>query len=383
MSNKTKSRVLIVDDTPANIKILADLLRGQYMLSVATSGPDALRIAQSDDRPDLILLDIMMPGMDGYEVCRQLKAQPKTSDVPVIFVTAMNEVEDETRGFELGAVDYITKPIRPAIVQARVAAQLELALSRKVLERQNQELSDSLRVAAEVQRTLLPKCPPTIPGLDIAGCCIPCDAVGGDYMDYLAGQESGGRGFAFVIADVSGHGPASALLMAAARASLRMRMQRPGTLAEVLTEMNVQLTADLDGTWRFVTMLLMAYDKGVLSWSVAGHDPALLVDPISGTVRELPGTGMVLGMDGHAQFDQFSMPMAGAGTVLVLSTDGVNEAANAAGEQFGRDRLRAALMANASLSAQGILDAVVAEQKRFCGDVPRNDDLTMLVLKLT
>lgn len=382
MSNETKSRVLIVDDTPANIKILADLLRGQYVLSVATSGPDALCIAQSDDRPDLILLDIMMPGMDGYEVCTQLKAQPKTRDVPVIFVTAMHEVEDETKGFELGAVDYITKPIRPAIVKARVAAQLELALSRKVLERQNHQLSDSLRVAAEVQRTLLPKSAPTIPGLDIAGCCIPCDAVGGDYMDYLAGHESGGRGLGFVIADVSGHGPASALLMAAVRASLRMRMQRPGTLADVLTELNVQLAADLDGTWRFVTMLLMAYDQGVLSWSVAGHDPAMLVDLASGTVRELPGTGTVLGMDGHARFEQFSMPLDGAGKVLVLSTDGVNEAANAAGEQFGRERLQACLLANAKLNAQGILDAVVAEQKRFCGHVACNDDLTMMVLKL-
>ena len=324
----------------------------------------------------------MMRGMDGYELCRRLKADARTKDVPVIFVTAMNEVEDETKGFDLGAVDYITKPIRPAIVKARVAAQLELALSRKVLERQNQQLSDSLQVAAEVQRTLLPKGAPTIPGLDIAGCCIPCDAVGGDYMDYLAGQDSGGRGFAFVIGDVSGHGPASALLMAAARAFLRMRMQRPGTLAEVLTEMNVQLAADLDGTWRFMTMLLMAYDKGMLSWSVAGHDPALLVDPAAGTVSELPGTGMVLGMDGSVQFDQHSMPLAGAGKILVLSTDGVHEAANAAGEQFGRERLKACVLANAQLGAQGILDAVVAEQKRFCTGMLCNDDLTMMVVKL-
>ena len=123
-----KSRILVVDDTPANIKILADLLRKDYLLSVATSGADALEIAGSEDRPDLVLLDIMMPEMDGYEVCRRLKADPKTQDVPVIFVTAMSEVDDETKGFSLGAVDYITKPIRPPIVQARVAAHLELAL---------------------------------------------------------------------------------------------------------------------------------------------------------------------------------------------------------------------------------------------------------------
>jgi CheY-like chemotaxis protein len=126
----SKHRILIVDDTPANIKILADLLRKDYLLSVATSGPEALQIAASDDRPDLVLLDVMMPEMDGYEVCRRLRADLRTQHVPIIFVTAMSEVDDETRGFSLGAVDYITKPIRPPIVRARVAAHLELARAR-------------------------------------------------------------------------------------------------------------------------------------------------------------------------------------------------------------------------------------------------------------
>ena len=123
----TKSRILIVDDTPANIKILTELLRKDYLLSVATSGADALEIARSKDRPDLVLLDIMMPEMDGYEVCRRLKADPAMRDVPVIFVTAMSEVDDETKGFSLGAVDYITKPFRPPIVQARAAVMSRAA----------------------------------------------------------------------------------------------------------------------------------------------------------------------------------------------------------------------------------------------------------------
>src|SRR4051812_12239749 len=118
MSLMMKPRILVVDDTPANIKVLADLLRKDYFLSVATSGADALVIASSEDRPDLVLLDIMMPELDGYEVCRRLKAAPRTQDVPVIFVTAMSEVDDETKGFAAGGVDYITKPIQPSIVLA-------------------------------------------------------------------------------------------------------------------------------------------------------------------------------------------------------------------------------------------------------------------------
>src|SRR6516225_3204397 len=99
----TKSRILIVDDTPANIKILTELLRKDYLLSVATSGADALEIARSKDRPDLVLLDIMMPEMDGYEVCRRLKADPATADIPVVMVTALSDAADRLRGLEAGA----------------------------------------------------------------------------------------------------------------------------------------------------------------------------------------------------------------------------------------------------------------------------------------
>lgn len=131
---KRKRRILIVDDTPANIKILNDLLKTQYYISVATNGADALDIAMSKDQPDLILLDIMMPEMDGYEVCKRLKENKQTEKIPVLFITAKGEVEDETLGLSLGAVDYITKPISPSIVQVRVETHMKLYLYKKDLE---------------------------------------------------------------------------------------------------------------------------------------------------------------------------------------------------------------------------------------------------------
>lgn len=118
--------VLLVDDTPFNIDVLRGVLAGAYTLKVATSGEKALALAQLQPQPDLVLLDVMMPGMDGYEVCRRLKANPQTQGIPVIFVTSMNEVEDEQHGFEVGGVDYITKPVSPPLVQARVATHLRL-----------------------------------------------------------------------------------------------------------------------------------------------------------------------------------------------------------------------------------------------------------------
>jgi len=139
-----RQRVLIVDDTPANIEVLYKILKGDYDISFAKSGADGLRIVKRD-MPDLILLDIMMPEMDGYQVCAALKKDPETAGIPVIFVTAMGTDEDESKGFEWGAIDYITKPISPAIVKARVKNHLELKRSRDLLERLTVELGEKNR----------------------------------------------------------------------------------------------------------------------------------------------------------------------------------------------------------------------------------------------
>ena len=140
----TKPTILVVDDTPDNITLLCSLLGDQYRNKVATNGAKALKIARSDPKPDLILLDIMMPEIDGYEVCRQLKADPSTEHIPIIFLTAKTQEGDETKGFELGAVDYITKPIVPPILMARVHTHLALQDARKFLEKQNEILEEQV-----------------------------------------------------------------------------------------------------------------------------------------------------------------------------------------------------------------------------------------------
>ncbi len=134
MSNTKKVTILIVDDTPNNLDLLGGVLREEYRVKTALRGDVALKIARSEPQPDMIILDIMMPDMDGYEVCKQLKSDPKTAHIPVIFITAKNEVEDEKKGLEIGAVDYIIKPINPPLVITRVAAHLSLYNQRRDLE---------------------------------------------------------------------------------------------------------------------------------------------------------------------------------------------------------------------------------------------------------
>jgi putative two-component system response regulator len=146
MSTIERPTVLVVDDTPDNLVLMSGLLKDDYRVKVANSGERALKIAISDNPPDLILLDIMMPEMDGYEVCKRLKAYPQTRSIPVIFLTAMAEVADETKGLSLGAVDYITKPISPPIVLARVKTHLKLKAAADFL------LDKNAFLKAEVER---------------------------------------------------------------------------------------------------------------------------------------------------------------------------------------------------------------------------------------
>ncbi len=140
--------LLVVDDTPENLSVLSELLRGEYRVLAATNGPRALQLARSEPRPDLILLDVMMPGMDGHQVLKHLRADLVTHEIPVIFVTAMDAQEDEERGLELGAADYITKPLRPRIVLARVHTQLLAKQAGDLLRNQNAYLE------AEVTRRM-------------------------------------------------------------------------------------------------------------------------------------------------------------------------------------------------------------------------------------
>ena len=132
-----RATVLAVDDTPDNLALVSGVLKDIYKVQVANSGERALKLVKGGHLPDLILLDIMMPGMDGYEVCRRLKADPKTRDIPVIFLTAKSTIEDEQMGFELGAADYITKPFSPPIMLARIKNQLLIKSANDFLRDQS------------------------------------------------------------------------------------------------------------------------------------------------------------------------------------------------------------------------------------------------------
>lgn len=199
--------ILVVDDNPENIDMLGAALSSDYQIKVALSGRKALEIAGSEAPPDLILLDIMMPEMDGYEVCRRLKAHPETMEIPVIFITAKSDESDETKGLEIGAVDYITKPFSLPIVRARLKTHLalrnnmeELHRAYIIIESQKKRMEDELNIGRQIQGTFFPESLPHINGWEIASYFKAAREVAGDFYDAFTLPD--GTGLSFVIADV-------------------------------------------------------------------------------------------------------------------------------------------------------------------------------------
>src|SRR5271165_1032551 len=186
----SKKTVLLVDDAPANIQVVNSILKDIYKIRIATNGPKALELARVAPPPDLVLLDVMMPEMDGYEVCTRLKSDPDTREIPVIFVTGQTEVEDETRGFEVGGVDYIHKPFSQAVVKARVQTHLVLRGIRDQLAEQLKVIRSEMETARQIQLSILPREAPRVKDLDVAARYTPMTSVAGDLYDFIAVDEN-------------------------------------------------------------------------------------------------------------------------------------------------------------------------------------------------
>jgi serine phosphatase RsbU (regulator of sigma subunit) len=266
---------------------------------------------------------------------------------------------------------------------SREFRQLSSALNRMIADlRDRLRLRHSLDVAMEVQQRLLPQAPPCVRGLDVAGHSTYCDETGGDYYDFLILEEAEPDSLLVALGDVMGHGVAAALVMAGARAVLRDRANTTGSLADLMGRLNDLLVADLDGT-RFMTMHLSLVNArtGTFRWVSAGHDPALIFDPATGEFKELDIAEVPLGIMANFRYGEHSYHPLLAGQIITIGTDGVWEAPNAAGEQFGKDRMREAIRSAANGTAAQIVQAVLDRMADFRGDCPAVDDVTFVVIK--
>jgi len=371
--------ILIVDDTPLNIGVISGALKDSYKTKVATNGEKALALASAEEKPDLILLDIMMPGMDGYEVCSRLKSDPATREIPVIFLTGQTAAEDETRGFEVGAVDYVHKPFSPAVVKARVRSHIFLREARAQLASQLLTLNNELEMARQIQLSILPHSIPKLPGLEIAARFLPMTSVAGDFYDFIEIDE---KHIGILIADVSGHGLPSALIASMLQVALTAQAGHASEPAKVLLGLNHALCGKFTDNFVTAAYVYVDLEKNLMRYAGAGHPPVLQWRNSTGKTAKLLENGLVLGMVEEATYDalEFSLEL---GDRYVLYTDGVLEATNSTSEQFGADRFVHFIENHKHLAADQFSETFLTELSRWSNQTAeqgQQDDITLLVI---
>ena len=248
--------------------------------------------------------------------------------------------------------------------------------------REHAQMRQSLVLASEVQRMLLPHVDPAFPGLDIAGKNINCDETGGDYYDYLPDADEG-RSISVLVGDVSGHGIAAALLMTTARALIRQRSALGGGIGDIVSDVNRLLVADIEASGRFMTLFYSRLEPRAMrvSWVRAGHDPAIFFDSAASRFHELGGDGLPLGVLDTTAYE-IRERFLNVGDIMVIGTDGIWEARNPRGEMFGKQALCDLIADNAERPAKDILAAVVGAVERFQNGTDREDDITLVVIKV-
>lgn len=375
-----RESILIVDDSPANLRLLSQMLATHgYRVRAVTNGLRALESAAANP-PTLILLDIRMQGMNGFEVCERLKNEPRTCAIPVIFISAVAEIADKVRAFQVGGVDYITKPFQIEEVLARIETHLSLRRLQAEMEEANRKFGRELALAGKVQMGFLPGELPQPACWQLAARLKPAHETSGDFYDVF---ELPGGSLALVMADVVDKGVGAALLMAMAWSLIRTyAIEHEGRPAQVCQAVNERLLQDAHAD-QFITVFYgeLKPDLGSLVYSNAGHNPPLLFrQQDTESVEQLAACGPPLGIiEGQRWYEKRAMLEAGA--LLVLYTDGITEAENNRQDFFGMQRLVDAVEARRQEPAAAIRDGILADVQRFTQEATQTDDMALIVVR--
>jgi len=249
---------------------------------------------------------------------------------------------------------------------------------------EREKMQQSLHLAREVQQNLLPKSNLRVNAFDIAGKSVYCDETGGDYYDFINISDPSEQNIGVAIGDVSGHGISSALLMATVRSSLRQRASLPGSIANIISDVNRQLVEDVEDSGQFMTMFFLALNTETkkLEWVRAGHDPAIIYDPGTDSFNELGGSGIALGVDSGWIYEGNKKTDLSKGQIIFLSTDGVWEVRNKKGEMLGKEPILNTIRQTASSDSTQIIEAIFYTLDKFISGVKIEDDITSVVIKM-
>lgn len=386
----TPPRILLVDDEPLNIDYLEQELeeKGFELLS-ASNGQEALDAIQ-ESLPDLVLLDIMMPVMDGFAVLEHVKADATLRGIPIIIISANNDLQSVVKGIQRGAEDYLPKPFEPVILNARISASLDRKRLRDQEQLYLQSLEKEMDIARDIQTQFLPSEIPELPGWDIAPYFKAAKFVAGDYYDAFTLPNGE---FIFVLGDVCGKGIGAALFMTLFRSLLRATAsaslssggegENPSPAARLHGAVSItnRYVADThEQALMFSTLFigLIEGSTGALTYINAGNEAPYLVRA-GGSFEELSPTGPVIGFNLKAQFNIGEARLEPGDSLLVF-TDGIPDAKNPQNDFFGHGRIKEYLKRSPAESAKRV-ERLGAELEAFIAEADQFDDITILALR--
>jgi sigma-B regulation protein RsbU (phosphoserine phosphatase) len=387
----TKPRILIVDDEPFNVDYLEQELEGaDHETIVAVNGQEALDLVERQ-APDLILLDIMMPVLDGFEVLSRLKANPATRNIPVIVISAQSDLRSVVRGIQLGAEDYLPKPFEPTLLHARVSSSLDKKRLRDLEQLYLKSLQREMDIAREIQLGFLPAELPQVAGWEIAAYLKAAHNVAGDFYDAFLLPDGH---LACVIGDVCDKGVGAALFMTLFRSLIRATstsavstlecdvtsLTPAERLRHVVSFTNNYLVEIHGGANMFATVFIGFFDlhTGTLSYINCGNEPPLW-RASRGEITALKPTGPVMGVIPGAAFTVKEVTLD-KNDLLLVFTDGIPDACNSADESFGRARLLTLLQEDAATPAR-LVTQIEDCLQQFIGSADQFDDITFLAIK--
>ena len=384
-------KILLVDDEPFNIDYLEqELEESKYITIAATNGKEALEQVQAES-PDLVLLDIMMPIMDGFEVLARLKDDPATRDIPVIIISADSHMHSVVKGIQLGAEDYLPKPFEPILLRARISSSLEKKRLRDLQQLYLKGLERELDIGREIQLGFLPAELPKVEGWEIAAFFKAAREVTGDFYDSFVLPNGH---FVCVLGDVCDKGVGAALYMTLFRSLMRAALTTdfffskdlsPLTAAERLLQAvaftNHYIAETHADANMFATLFVGMIDQasGLLSYINCGNESPFLVRK-DRALETLPPTGPAVGIITEAKFSVKEVVLEKHDLFLVF-TDGVPDSKNAQDEFFGHERVRSILEDCDQISPTILLQQVQDRTLQFIGAAPQFDDITLLALK--
>lgn len=372
-----KATILIVDDEPVNVKVLENQLSLEgYNILTAENGMEAIHIIQNRCIPDLVILDVMMPKMTGYHVCSLLREKFSLYSLPVLLLTAKNQINDIVAGFEAGANDYLSKPFDRRELLARVDTLITL---KDAVSKHNrlESIQKELEIAKRIQYSILPEIIPAIPGLDIHACYKPMDLVGGDFYDFHCINN---RSIGVLLADVSGHGIPAALISSMVKIAFCMQNPFFDQPDRVLMNIHSAIYGKCETHFVAASYVYINLERMKLLHSNAGHSPFIIYKKNSNELVTAHSRGKIIGL---VPIDTCEMRELNIeyGDRIILYTDCVTETRNISGEFFGEDRLHHYIKEKAHENAGTFIRNLQLHLEDWSGNRGLfEDDLTIIVI---